>query len=64
MTSRAAAPLATWENEGGQAAPTVAPVGEGLDWASFIARFYPHARKHDYVPLAAYVEYRNERSRP
>jgi hypothetical protein len=53
----AATRLATWENEGGRSAPT-APPDEGLDWAGFLTRFYPHARKHDYVPLAAYVEFR------
>ena len=48
--------LASWENEGGPALPIVHPV-ERLDWASFLARFYPHARSHDYESLAAYIEY-------
>lgn len=58
MTSRVATPLATWENEGGQPAPNSVHADERLDWATFLTRFYPHARTHDYVPLAAYVEYR------
>lgn len=49
--------LGSWENEGGPP-PQTAQDGEHLDWADFLARFYPHARRHDYVPLAAYVEYR------
>ena len=48
--------LASWENEDGPPPPT-AQEGEQLDWAAFLARFYPDARKHNYVPLAAYVEY-------
>jgi hypothetical protein len=48
--------LALWENEGGPSLPTAHPV-ERLDWASFLARFYPHARSHDYESLAAYIEY-------
>ncbi len=47
--------LASWENEGGPSLPTD-PI-ERLDWASFLARFYPHARSHDYESLAAYIEY-------
>ena len=31
---------------------------ERLDWVTFLARFYPDARRHDYESLAAYVEYR------
>jgi hypothetical protein len=55
---------ASWENEGGPPLPT-AQASERLDWASFLARFYPDARRHDYVPLAAYVEYREHlRSSP
>jgi hypothetical protein len=53
----AATRLATWENEGGRSAP-IATADEQLDWEGFLTRFYPHARKHDYVPLAAYVEFR------
>jgi len=48
--------LASWENEGGPSLPMVHPI-ERLDWASFLARFYPHARSHDYESLAAYIEY-------
>ena len=47
--------LASWENEGGPSPPTAR--NERLDWASFLARFYPHARSHDYESLAAYIEY-------
>ena len=54
--------LASWENEGGPP-PVPAENGERLDWTVFLARFYPDARKHDYVPLAAYVEYREQRRR-
>jgi hypothetical protein len=49
--------LATWENEGGPLLATAHPI-ERLEWASFLARFYPHARSHDYESLAAYIEYR------
>jgi len=52
-----ATPLASWENEGGQRAPT-AQGDDHLDWAGFLTRFYPEARNHDYISLAAYVEYR------
>ena len=48
--------LASWENEGGPSLPRAHP-NERLDWASFLARFYPHARSHDYESLAAYIEY-------
>ena len=48
--------LASWENEGEPARPT-AEQSERLNWASFRARFYPHARSHDYESLAAYIEY-------
>ena len=48
--------LASFENEGGHSPRTVHPI-ERLDWASFLARFYPHARSHDYESLAAYIEY-------
>lgn len=53
----AVTPPESWENEGGSSLPTI-DTDEPLDWAGFLERFYPHARKHDYVPLAAYVEYR------
>ena len=48
--------LASRENEGGPSLPTAHPI-ERLDWASFLARFYPHARSYDYESLAAYIEY-------
>jgi hypothetical protein len=48
--------LASWENEGGPSLPTAHP-NERLDWAGFLARFYPQARSHDYESLAAYIEY-------
>ena len=48
--------LASFENESGPSSRTVHPT-ERLDWASFLARFYPHARSHDYESLAAYIEY-------
>ena len=32
--------------------PTAHP-NERLDWASYLARFYPHVRSHDYESLAA-----------
>jgi hypothetical protein len=48
--------LTSWENEGGSSLQTAQP-NERLDWASFLARFYPHARSHDYESLAAYIEY-------
>lgn len=48
--------LASWQNEGGPSPRTVHRI-ERLDWASFLAHFYPHARSHDYESLAAYIEY-------
>jgi hypothetical protein len=54
--------LASWENEGGPS-PQPAQHGEPLDWAAFLARFCPDAKKQNYVPLAAYVEYREHRRR-
>jgi hypothetical protein len=48
--------LASWEHEARPSPPTAQPT-ERLDWASFLARFYPHARSHDYESLAAYIEY-------
>jgi hypothetical protein len=48
--------MTSWQNEGGPRQPTAHP-NERLDWASFLARFYPHARSHDYESLAAYIEY-------
>ena len=48
--------LASWENEGGPSQPTAHPI-ERLDWAGFLAHFYPHARSHDYESLAAYIDY-------
>ena len=48
--------LASWENEGGPSLPAAHP-NERLDWAGFLARFYPQARSHDYESLAAYIEY-------
>ena len=48
--------LALWQNEAGPSPPT-AHQNERLDWASFRARFYPHAQSHDYESLAAYIEY-------
>jgi hypothetical protein len=50
-------PLESWENEGEPPSPK-ANVEERLGWASFLARFYPDARTHDYASLAAYAEYR------
>jgi len=32
------------------------------DWEEFIARFYPHSRRHDFGVLAAYESYRNRTS--
>ena len=57
LQARGVIELASWENEGGPSLPT-AQAGDRLEWADFLARFYPDAQKHDYVPLAAYVEYR------
>ena len=48
--------LSSWENEGGPSLPMAYP-NERLDWGSFLTRFYPHARRHDYESLAAYIEY-------
>jgi hypothetical protein len=33
---------------------------ERLDWASFVARFFPKIRRHDFEVLAGYQSYRNE----
>ena len=54
--------LTSWENEGGPTLPT-AHANERLDWASFLAHFYPHARSHDYESLAAYIEYQKHPGR-
>ena len=62
MQAGVATPLASWENEGGQRAPT-AQGDDHLDWAGFLTRFYPDARNHDYTSLAAYIEYRKTQSR-
>ena len=42
--------------------PTVA--GERLDWAAFLARFFPNRRRHDFAAISAYVAYRNEFTPP
>jgi hypothetical protein len=49
--------LENWENEGGPVAADLPPAVR-LEWAAFIARFYPDARRHDSAPLAAYEAYR------
>ena len=54
--------LASWEHEGAPSPPT-ANQSERLDWASFRARFYPHARSHDYESLAAYIEFQKHPER-
>ena len=33
--------------------------GERLEWSEFLARFFPHRRRHDFTALAAYEAYRN-----
>ena len=55
--------LDAWENEGGMSASS-GRESERLDWAGYLARFHPHARRHDYVPLAAYIEYRRTLTSP
>jgi hypothetical protein len=57
LRAHAVTDVASWENEGGPSQPTAHPI-ERLDWAGFLAHFYPHARSHDYESLAAYIEYR------
>lgn len=32
---------------------------ERLDWSTFLARFFPNRRRHDFEALAAYESYRN-----
>jgi hypothetical protein len=56
LRAQAVIGLASWEHEARPSPPTAQPT-ERLDWASFLARFYPHARSHDYESLAAYIEY-------
>ena len=41
-----------------------APVGERLDYSTFLARFFPNRRRHDFEAITAYVAYRNERESP
>jgi hypothetical protein len=38
------------------------PQSECEDWESFVARFYPNTRRHDFNVLAAYESYRNDSS--
>jgi hypothetical protein len=33
--------------------------GESLDWAAFLARFFPNRGRHDFVALKAYEVYRH-----
>jgi hypothetical protein len=33
--------------------------GERLEWSTFLTRFYPNRRRHDFAALAAYEAYRN-----
>lgn len=33
--------------------------GERLEWSTFLMRFYPNRRRHDFAALAAYEAYRN-----
>jgi hypothetical protein len=33
---------------------------ERLDFAAFLARFFPGRRRHDFEAITAYVAYRNE----
>jgi hypothetical protein len=60
LRADAATDVASWEDDGG---PTLARVQatQRLDWVGFLARFYPDAPRHDYEPLAAYVEYQKQR---
>ncbi|HVC86562.1 MAG TPA: hypothetical protein VNC40_03955 [Gaiellaceae bacterium] len=36
---------------------------ERLDWATFLARFFPNRRRHDFAAVAAYEAYREELAR-
>ena len=64
-----ASAASAWEDDGGRsdadapalAAPgtTALPIGEGLDWATFSARFFPGRRRHDFEAVKAYEAYRN-----
>lgn len=33
--------------------------GQRLEWAEFLARFFPGRRRHDFAALAAYEAYRD-----
>jgi hypothetical protein len=33
--------------------------GERIEWSTFLARFFPNRRRHDFEALAAYEAYRN-----
>lgn len=40
------------------------PAEASLDWAAFLARFFPGRRRHDLVAIAAYVSYVDGLERP
>jgi hypothetical protein len=37
---------------------------EMLDFAAFLARFFPGRRRHDFAAITAYVAYRKEFEQP
>jgi hypothetical protein len=49
--SKLPAPSGVWPTENGE---------ERLDWAAFLARFFPNRRRHDFAAVAAYDAYRDE----
>jgi Bacterial protein of unknown function (DUF922) len=46
----------TWETRHGENDQ------EQLDWSAFLARFFPHRRRHDHEAVAAYEAYRSRLS--
>jgi hypothetical protein len=38
--------------------------GERLDYAAFLARFFPNRHRHDFEAITAYTAYRNELEPP
>lgn len=40
------------------------PAEERLDYAAFLARFFPGRRRHDFAAITAYAAYRDELEPP
>jgi len=42
----------------------MAESAQKLDYAAFLARFFPNRRRHDFAAITAYVAYRDEGGLP